>query len=542
MSQLSVEVTASDPATIELCQAYWEQNADNQFVHKVSVLASRFNVPVNQVTRIVSKNSSAGILNHSCPECGRPTSIRTRSELSSRTRFPPRICESCRTEEARRQREAVESEAAAKRAELANRFPVIDDPEAKVQPSELSLEQAFTLAALFGDGDDSGRGISTPLAGRTLPLAPTPDYETDLIGDLMQSGHLHVHADSPTDAFVWEGTGYSGRYYPRLARFYLSGGGTLPERVQDYLWSFNAVIAQENWPANWHDQLASFWTVLCASDTESYLGHCLRKRSLDLQVGGKTRDTIRRGLQWFSLGQIYYFVWRAAAGASDYYTRSDVSRAQAANSAVTRLGSSIEKAYAEGWDIPTYRRGIHDPESMLWHLLTVRALNLSDPMSFAPAVRRRDATSLRWSEINHETFERLIFTMVDEAQGYEEVRWLMRTHAPDHGRDISATRILKDSLSGYRHFRVVIQCKHWLSKSVTDKDISNELVSVGHWENPPVDVLIMATSGRFTADAVTWTERTNARGQRPYVELWSDAHLESLLSERQHLIVAFKLR
>jgi hypothetical protein len=173
----------------------------------------------------------------------------------------------------------------------------------------------------------------------------------------------------------------------------------------------------------------------------------------------------------------------------------------------------------------------------------VRALNLQDPVAYSPIERPpRGSTGLNWKKIDSHKFERLLFELADEADGYEEVQWLMRTNAPDHGRDISAIRVTKDSLSGHRQFRVVIQCKHWLARSIRDEDIAKEVVSIEHWEHPPFDVMVVATSGRFTADAVTWAERHNAKGARPYVELWNDAHLESLLATRQHLILAHELR
>jgi hypothetical protein len=118
----------------------------------------------------------------------------------------------------------------------------------------------------------------------------------------------------------------------------------------------------------------------------------------------------------------------------------------------------------------------------------------------------------------------------------------MKTNAPDHGRDIGATRLRDDPLSGHSQERIVVQCKHWLAQSVGDNDISKEITSVSHWENPPVDVLIIATSGRFTANAVSWVERQNSRGVRPRIEMWNDAKLEKLLAARSHLILSFELR
>lgn len=62
------------------------------------------------------------------------------------------------------------------------------------------------------------------------------------------------------------------------------------------------------------------------------------------------------------------------------------------------------------------------------------------------------------------------------------------------------------------------------------------------WPDPRVDVLVIATSGRFTSDAVQWIERHNACGSPPKIEMWPESHLERLLAARPPLIAEFHLR
>jgi hypothetical protein len=63
-----------------------------------------------------------------------------------------------------------------------------------------------------------------------------------------------------------------------------------------------------------------------------------------------------------------------------------------------------------------------------------------------------------------------------------------------------------------------------------------------HWEPPKVDVLIIATSGRFTSDAIDWIERRNAERLVPAIEMWPESHLESLIAQRPWLAAASGLR
>lgn len=151
-------------------------------------------------------------------------------------------------------------------------------------------------------------------------------------------------------------------------------------------------------------------------------------------------------------------------------------------------------------------------------------------------------TALAWTKINAEAFERLVFTLISGTPGYENPEWLMQTRAPDRGRDLSVTRVIQDELSGTRRLRIVIQCKHWTSRSVSLSEVAATKEQMALWTNPRVDVLVIASIGRFTADAVTWIEAHNASAASPRIEMWPESHLERLLAARPAVIAEFGLR
>jgi hypothetical protein len=65
---------------------------------------------------------------------------------------------------------------------------------------------------------------------------------------------------------------------------------------------------------------------------------------------------------------------------------------------------------------------------------------------------------------------------------------------------------------------VIVQCKHWLSRSVNVKDLLASLETVHLSEPPPVDVLVVATSGLFTQDAAGGGR---SGGTSEWCPLWS---------------------
>jgi len=144
---------------------------------------------------------------------------------------------------------------------------------------------------------------------------------------------------------------------------------------------------------------------------------------------------------------------------------------------------------------------------------------------------------LPWSKISDQDFERLLFNLVSHTRGYENPEWLTHTNAPDKGRDISVMRIVRDPLLGTRQLRVVIQCKH--KKGVGIAEVIQLREQMALWEQPRVDELIIATSGRFSGDSVQWIEKHNQSNNALRISMWPDSHLERILSERPNLLSEF---
>ncbi len=152
------------------------------------------------------------------------------------------------------------------------------------------------------------------------------------------------------------------------------------------------------------------------------------------------------------------------------------------------------------------------------------------------------ATRLKWESLTDEEFERLIFVLISSESGYENPEWLMKTNAPDRGRDLSVYRVYADPLGGTLRQRVIIQCKHWQSKSVAPADIATLKEQMKLWEPPRVDIHVIATSGRFTSDAVVVVEKHNQSDSALRIEMWPESHLERLLASRPAIIAEFGLR
>jgi hypothetical protein len=153
----------------------------------------------------------------------------------------------------------------------------------------------------------------------------------------------------------------------------------------------------------------------------------------------------------------------------------------------------------------------------------------------------RVPTALDFSVLDDEGFERLIFSLFSSTDGYENVSWLMETRAADRGRDLAVDRVTVDTLAGTIRERIIVQCKAW-RRSLSPTDCQAAIAPLSLWEPPAIDVLIIATTGRFSADAVMWIERHNNDGARPKIQPWANSNLETMLASRSDLVTRFHLR
>lgn len=85
------------------------------------------------------------------------------------------------------------------------------------------------------------------------------------------------------------------------------------------------------------------------------------------------------------------------------------------------------------WDIEAAKVGDSDP-------IPVPDIDLG--VAGAADLTGEATISLNWSALKPEDFERLLFDLLRDLDGYQNVDWLMKTNAPDRGRDISLQRVV----------------------------------------------------------------------------------------------------
>ncbi|MFE6816129.1 restriction endonuclease [Streptomyces sp. NPDC057677] len=238
----------------------------------------------------------------------------------------------------------------------------------------------------------------------------------------------------------------------------------------------------------------------------------------------------------------------------------ETAKIEAAVGEIARLLGEDAESIDRWWDLLRHMRfsqghDWHDIVEFDWPAvragIEAKALGDSDPLP-VPDIDLGQAASgnltgaatlaLPWERLGDDGFERLLYDLLRDIPEHQNVEWLMHTRAPDRGRDLSMDRVLRDGSGGVRTERVIVQAKHWLSRSVNATAVAEAATAGKLWTSPLVRGIVIATSGRFTSDAVAWAERHNSDGHAPYIELWPDSRLETLLAQRPHIAAAHGLK
>jgi hypothetical protein len=140
----------------------------------------------------------------------------------------------------------------------------------------------------------------------------------------------------------------------------------------------------------------------------------------------------------------------------------------------------------------------------------------------------RVPTALDFSALDDEDFERLIFSLFSSTDGYKNVSWLTETRAADRGRDLAVDRMTVDTLAEPFANASSSSARPGDPRSV--QPTARPRLRHSACGSRPRDLLIIPTTGRFSADAVMWIERHNNDGARPKIQPWANSKLETMLA------------
>lgn len=129
---------------------------------------------------------------------------------------------------------------------------------------------------------------------------------------------------------------------------------------------------------------------------------------------------------------------------------------------------------------------------------------------------------ITWSQITPAQFEELC-SIILEAMGFTDIKWYGKSGG-DKGRDLTAKKEESPLPSTKRMAKWVVQCKRYVTKPPTKRDVQSFLEDAE--EGAPDNVLLIVTN-TLSADTKDWIE--TAKRTRKYrfdIEYWEELDLE----------------
>lgn len=243
-----------------------------------------------------------------------------------------------------------------------------------IQENKLSLRDKLYLAALIRGYMDETQKYITPLGEKKLKLAPTEAFSVEIINHLHDQGLICPSPQSEISAFV------EGKKFPKEFFLYEVEYQLLidPEDCKQNM--INRLMYPDRTPfLDDRQETYRLWKEIAEAEAEEFLLYRMNAVGLNFKIGSKTKMVLNQLLEYFSVGQINSFTYRAVANSLQWYMENgNITKTHAANSVVSRLEKSGERALSEGWKVNSWGRNFDLDQSEISSVLYNAIMQLSE--------------------------------------------------------------------------------------------------------------------------------------------------------------------
>lgn len=275
-------------------------------------------------------------------------------------------------EEQERQKKILEH----KRANLAS-FYDESNWNLKIE-SELTLEDRLYLAVILRSSLSENTLFIKSLTDKRNLLAPTENFEVELIKTLTGRKVIVPHVLSDINAFkieYEENDNFQITYGIYKVRYRIN--------VEPKDFDYDAMIKRLLYPdfsteEGFKEFCYEMWNKIALNESLQYLLYQMNKVGYSFSPGEKTIRVIENLLEHFSVSQIYGIIYKAIANSTQRYQAGEITKIHAQNSVITSCESFGERAIAQGWKLTHYSRIRDLPESYISRILFTSIMKIAE--------------------------------------------------------------------------------------------------------------------------------------------------------------------
>jgi len=184
------------------------------------------------------------------------------------------------------------------------------------------------------------------------PLSPDDTFDGKILSHLWGHGFLVVHPYCPEDAFAHQDTTKTMRVFFQNTQWAIPVASLDDIQGQlRHVQAIDAALRGSDWPEA-KDVGGQIAQHLCLD----YLSSNMIAHGFTGEIGEKTGEIVRAGLERYSVGQMYNFIWRSTKDAAAFYLRAATCKKHAENVVPGSIQRMMDRAESERWDVKPFHR------------------------------------------------------------------------------------------------------------------------------------------------------------------------------------------
>ena len=359
------ECYSNDGVTRRICSKYWDYDqAATSFRYKASDVAKEFKLSTAKLSKLVRENSAIVHGEWQCEICREHLRLYNRSSMQDWLRRPNLrpdgwTCDACKAEALRLGQEShnrsVREYLSGQMGRPWTDYSFRDKVYLTAYARQTAVEDYSRFTSFF----------ECTITG----LTPRMDYSFEVLRYLTSNRILLVDPDGDLSSFRKNENG--GYTYSLESVAFILGDHSAPSAIL-------AIIEHELREAQQLDEVSEIASEISREECLAFLEKALSDHRFELHAGEKTLQVLDTALRDYSVGQVYNFIWRATKDAAAYYQRGNVSKRRAANTVVSNIQRSWERAKANNWNVTSFSRNYELPQSQLSRVLFNVVLGTDD--------------------------------------------------------------------------------------------------------------------------------------------------------------------
>ncbi|MFP3810436.1 MULTISPECIES: hypothetical protein [Bacillus] len=255
-----------------------------------------------------------------------------------------------------------------------------EDTWVKISEKDLSLEDRLYLAVILRGALSEDTSYIEPLENIMGKIAPTSEYEREIIKTLTGRNILVPSLKSKLNdfeiEFISEGEEqYKISYYIYKVHYRLN---VAPKED-----NYDAMIKRLMYPLldneeGFKDFSYGIWRQVALNECLQYLLYQMDKVGYTFNPGEKTIKVFEELLEHFSVSQIYSIIYRSVANSTQRYQAREITKIHAQNSVITSCESYGQRAIAQGWKLTHYARLRDLPETYISNVLFTSIMQIAE--------------------------------------------------------------------------------------------------------------------------------------------------------------------